>query len=871
VQNGNHTFLNQWREEGAEDTRHSMTPVANATLISYQEEFLAEFRQMFALSDEVTFSTLAGLMGIGDDTDPMDFLEYLEIGTFVYLASQDDDYSRLIVTDRMLGAIFDYFLNMVLDSEDGILYQMSPSVSHVFLREDTDGHQWFEVAFRIDVLGVEVIPPFIRDILRNLLPMEGMSLTATIDITPYRDIGYIDVPNPDYPNYSSYPYIQERVPHKMGEIRANNLNLNDSNHIINIVNRFTNGGFSIPELLNSVEVPFRDIVNAMVEFVPGLVLVQSRDIDYRIESSMQFGSMFEIVIDQMNQLAINDDDKLLDTYDYTAVEQLRNIILEIWDIAPEDFIGKGANEDYEAFIDNAADAFYLINLPEDIGVVGLYDRIREGEFDAVNIDRRGMAYDNRDMEELYLFLGERDFAAIMRKALQDQIEELGEHTHVLEGFTEVVGIKIRPDLSHYDAGVDYSPYGSITMVVMANLWNIMSEHADARFNSLIPEAMYFNFKFDISDVNCSIECIPISGDCGDYCEPYFNAALYINDMAEGSIEFENLMRIVRLVNGGIDLFDITDLRQEAGRVAYIEIERMRENAGEENVRFRTREVFCEDEGSILEHGLEMLSIFHILASRRGSYPGDLDAEVIRAAIQGLWSICGREGGYRYRTVRNPKYGNLDYPNAEPFLAPEKYYLEDFTSKGSSNNFDMSYIIRYVLQEPSQPLTNPLIQKTIADYEFGWVLREGFDDFILPPLTIPPAWVFNPNPFAYDFYSLVQFISSENALGETVVSLTFEVAYSRQLFEAGSYRNYWDFIPDYMYLTVDLTWNDLTNSFEYDDFIINQLSSEQQRQLFILTGFDVSVLYGIIGNAAAALNSLPFEFGDGTVTIPPLGI
>jgi len=858
VQNQQHTFLNQWREEGQEDTRHSMTPVANAALVSYQDEFLAEFRQMFALSDEVTFSTLAGLMGIGDSSDPMDFLGYLEISQFVHLANQHDDYSRLTVTDRMLGAIFQYFLETVLDSEDEILHQMSPSVSHVFLREDTDGHQWFEVAFRINVLGVEVIPPFVRDILPNLLPPQGMSLTATIDITPYRDIGYIDVPNPDYPNYSSYPYLQERVPHKTGEIRANNLNLNESNHVINIINRFANGRFSIPELLNSVEVPFRDIVNSMVEFIPGLVLVQSRDIAYRIESSMQFGSMFEIVIDQMNQLATNDNDKLLDTYDYTAVEQLRSIIIEIWDITPEDFIGKGANDDYSEFIDNAIDAFYLINLPEGISVVGLYDRIREGEFDAVNIDRRRMAYDNRDMEELYLFFGERDFSAIMRKALQDQIEVSGESTHVLEGFTEVAGVKIRPDLSHYDAGIDYSPYGSITMVIKANLWNIMSEHADARFNSLIPEAMYFSFEFYISDVKCSIECIQISGDCGEYCEPYFGATLSINDMAEGSIEFENLMRIVRLVNGGIDPFDITDLRQEAGRAAYIEIERMRENAGLDNVRFRTREVYCEDENDyILEHGLEMRSIFHILASRRGSNPGDLDAEEIRAAIQGLWSICGRPGGYRYRTVRNPKYGNPDYPNAEPFLAPEKYYLEDFTSKGSSHNFDMNDIVWNEIPY-SQPTIIDIAQP-IDDYKFGWLLRDGFSGFI----TNPFESLFNPrNPFAYDSYRLVQFISSGNT-----ISLTFEIAYNRQFFETGSYRNYWDFIPDYMYLTVDLTRASLADPFEPSAFIINQLTPEQQRQLFILTGFNVSVLYDIIGNAAAVLNSLPFVFGNGIVEIP----
>ncbi|MCL2061311.1 MAG: hypothetical protein FWH03_01620 [Firmicutes bacterium] len=875
VTNEDAAFDNQYEKDGQIFYKGAdFTGGDGYTLVDYEKEFLKELRAKYLIDDSIQdIGDIIKLFGIGEnlsEDDIMDKIRLQDISWLAFEAKQEnvfladnpllrpnpDSTQRLIITDRMLGVIFQRFLQEGLgEAGDETLGSLNPELSHIVLKKETHGgltHNLIEVAFTIDVLAA--LPDNIGALLENLLPRRTM-LTVTIDITPSAPHGF--------------EFIE-------GALRYNDLSDAETTRLLNNVRLLSGIDISPATLLGEIEESFRTVISQMHDVMPGISLGESRKIDAGgyTETYIEGINLFQLLAAQLNEINASNPTP----EDETNQHELIDIILELWLESPEimrDVIVRAANADESRFMNETKDKYYLIPTNENrletfddfkafidaeeedadrrfsfrnLNVHGEYKNPDDAPENFTLSKDRSMAYDVRDLEDLRAFLYDRDFAHIMKEELEtrreEQTDDALDRVSVLLGFTEVVSVLFNPDMDAAGAVVEKeengkkfgtSPEGTVTMVIRVQQDKLIDDEGDKRYLDILPSEMYFSMQFTISQANTfSFDDNPD--------KQYYLPQVSINRMTQGGADYENLMKIIRMVNGGEEPFNIDDLGKEVGHALYEQFTQLRSNLGEDNIRFTARdaqdEAHAQDKENGIEYGLLIGTVYHFLAAsitdEDGNKDDSLQAETLRGALQGMYAYD------EILSAQNPDYAAMHHNYREEVIV-----FNPFTQD------DLPTLVEY---------TNGVI----SDRQFGAILSSGQIYQGAPP---PLSDVFgDPNPFA--LYEMLQFTVAETDASHMLLSFTYKVPInfkdenSEDFYKGSQGRDpgYWGLMPEYMFLTFTLEWDENeTPRYSAGSFIINQLDPAQQEQFLAITGYSISTMNMRLGEFADKLNeTAPFN-------------
>ncbi len=837
------TYQNQYMDKESGEVSYmpaDFTDASKYTLVDYKAEFLKEMKEKYFLEVDLSkpdseFKRIAGLFGIGsDEGSGADFIEVLDMdelnGQIAGLARAEQaaydggtaSGNKLVLTDRMLGVVFNEFIVNMLES-DSSMSKLNPSVNYVILKKTGEPgavHNRIEATFTVDLVGQLAGGEggILADIISALLPEGGMTLTVDIDITPASAID------------------PETNPYEPGQLKYNDLTAEQTRNMLRVLTAFVPDlDFSQDGILAQIEQPFRDAVGKMFDLMPGIALGESYRENAYAGKALSAGTIFELVAQELNKRGENSAPEG-ETPEQTSAREIVDVIVSLWDVDSAALIERPAFDSYDGFMADIKDKYY-INDPED--QINEYDDLltvvdADGfNYENFNISGGGssLAYDTRTAEDLQPFLDDREFAAIMRAELYER--EGGTGTHTLSGFTEVASVLLEPSFERggdpvdgavsTGSGTGVSPDGYITIVICVDTKSFLSDK-EIQYQSLLPGELYFKLRFDVS--GAGVQDAFAEGADPNIDPPryqYYGYEMQLNDMPNPSKGYDDLMKIIRLANSGNNPVEIDAVAREIGRTLYEKLGELRENIGAENLSFSARVPEYPAATDPVEYGFQIGSVFHFLAATSGD--GNLTAEVLRGAIQGM------------------------------------YPYDAGTSEYNDNNYRYGGIVFNGISDAAPAL--PAL--SVSDSEFGYLLKTGNALLGLG----------DNNPFAGgEAYTLAQFDSAQTA-GGARLTVTFAADLAQGFIgdgESGYRGDYWNLVPETMYFTFEIDWDAGTKQYtlvetEGEFFTINQMTAEEKAQLFAMIGYDPAGLSAQAEDCVTSLNALTqVSYGDHEVSL-----
>jgi len=508
-------------------------------------------------------------------------------------------------------------------------------------------------------------------------------------------------------------------------------------------------------------------------------------------------------------------------YSSDVIMSLRFFILRIGD----DFYNH-ANPDYIDARNALSDNLFLSQYARDNFYRILRDSIMQ-QFSPYQFNIAGrkigesaissLAHDTRTLQELQTFIVDADLAAILQYRVLDNAT-LGVE------YIELAGLTTSPILNNgnndYLLTTHYSPFGKMSVVFRIDLHTLFYDYNIAFLNALIIDALYIEINFYISPEtqNYALD------EYGEIYYFYYYASVYANSLPHTHDEIISLFNIVRFfTNSNID---IDNLIRSAGREVFSFFYDMRNSWASENINFANRITYIDGVRKT-QTGILIASIFDLLASTHYG----TNAKDLQYAIQGMFAY-----------------------NAYA---------------GNSRNFVRDNLVLNPIQNYSPSVLPNMI---ITDNAFGALLVSDWINQFAP---------LNNNIFVDNSgcnrYSLVQFNSTTNSRLYFTFRTYVDTVYD---FTQDRYRGFNSLMPDYLYFTFAIEhlplnasgYNFRQANYDYDRlFRINNLSYQQQKQLFMITGYDYnSFITAKIFECLEFLNTLTIgdlSFGGGVVTLP----
>jgi len=486
-----------------------------------------------------------------------------------------------------------------------------------------------------------------------------------------------------------------------------------------------------------------------------------------------------------------------------------------------------ASANYNAVITEFADKLFLTDYGR-YNFNALLGATDMSNFDPHQFNIRGnansIAHDTRNASELYIFIQDADFGAILRDRFLANLDV------EIADYLELAALSSIPYIADFDpyslqkGQILHSSYGELRVTFRIDIADLLYGFNIPFIASLVIDALYIDLIFNISEEGRRFELDEEQGFAYYY---YYSASIFVNNLPLENEDIQSILRIGEFFSG-LSL-NVEEITRAAGRELFRFFRDMNDSWFSQNINFG----FLSLGNGKYQTGIVIASIFHLLAGVNTE--ANLDAQTLQSAIQGMFSY-------------NSEFGN-------------------------SRNFNRDYLIVNPIQGDLTTIMMSVAfgDGVLADYEMGYFLNSPFI-----------ANTFGSNPFVSsdNSFSLSQFNSVATSPTTARLYFTFNlnVAASDYLI-AGGGKGLGAFIPDYLYFTFVLEWNyydhDCGNRYKavnYDytrAFKINNLSFEQQRQLFNFTDYDYSYLItGPINRSLAFLNygHLNILYGNGVVTV-----
>ncbi len=430
-----------------------------------------------------------------------------------------------------------------------------------------------------------------------------------------------------------------------------------------------------------------------------------------------------------------------------------------------------------------------------------------------------------------------EFGAILNAEISGRAGEFNN----IEGFTEIDGIRLTPQITDAN-GLGTDNDGYLTIVIRVDN-SVFLEAESVKYLSMLPNDIFFALTFDVSESGAVLQ----DGYTGDesIVKYYYPSALKINNMyvpAETDDpsdplfkDYENFSRILTVVNGGENPFDVSGVQYDFGCAIWEHFDKVRDAIGENNLKFTAKDSDNDPDVIDIEYGFLFGSVYDFLAD---THEDDLTAENIKAGIQGMYpydDACPNPNNYDY---------DLLVPDGEQLLDPA----------------------------PALELG-----RTYDDNEFGAILKDGSE------LGLSG----DNNPFSGGKYEIIRFsvATDETVPTLTHLAITLKMNVERNTDDFGDFRDgFWGFMPEEVYFTIYVDFDGLDYSASSDAYKLNLLTQAAEEELLEVTGFNMGANSNLLEAQTDAvvdlLNNTMVDLGgadiylfklltyaDGTVTMP----
>ena len=225
-------------------------------LANYEEELLKELERKYLIKrvddngNERSFADLMKLFGIGDEGGDKTILDWIDSKRLGELAAQDGDIS-VVITDEMLGAIFNAEINSMISS-GGSVADMQPEVYQVHI-EKKDGKYFMHAGLAVKADGIVGNAGAVGSMISGIFG-DKMMLKFVMEITPDAGEGYEYAPT---------------------TLALNNLEQDEMERLMSILSKL-GADLSTSSLAAQIETPMRDALTNMKKQMPGLTFETSK-------------------------------------------------------------------------------------------------------------------------------------------------------------------------------------------------------------------------------------------------------------------------------------------------------------------------------------------------------------------------------------------------------------------------------------------------------------------------------------------------------------------------------------------------------------------------------------------------------------------
>ena len=218
----------------------------------YEDALLGELQDKYLIKTEgQSFSELMKLFGIGDAGSGKTLVDWIDADKMGTLASRDDNIN-VVITDEMLGAIFNAEINSVI-SGSGTIANMNPHVTNMHIEKADNGKIFMHAGITVKPASILGESSIIGKMVSGLFG-EDMLFSFIMEITPNKD--------------AQYSYAETTM-------LLNDLDVDDMNRLMSILSKF-GIDFSMNGIISQIETPMRDALSSMEAQMPGLTFGDSK-------------------------------------------------------------------------------------------------------------------------------------------------------------------------------------------------------------------------------------------------------------------------------------------------------------------------------------------------------------------------------------------------------------------------------------------------------------------------------------------------------------------------------------------------------------------------------------------------------------------
>lgn len=405
--NPEYTFNNQYVGDAGDPnynavygTVYKPADISGKTLVDYKDEFLKEVAAKYLINldpdgkpnsgDEIDFEDFMALFGIGESNKVGDITALIDASRMEELLGEEDaEKLKIVINDRMMGAIVSETLGSVLGGSEFNSYDIR--AEQLALRKESidgagDVRQFLELGVSIGLSSfTSAAGGDIGSIVSSFLP-ERIMITAVVDIT--RGVSE-----------------QARV---KTQIRYNDLSAQQTDKTLKVIGKFVES-LSIDSVVEQLETPLRQTLDSM----------------YAALDTIEFSTSKVLLPDMFTVIS---DTVFKDEGGNRVVEpeEIKNMLKKLTGSDENGYLTdklgiSEAAQDYSNFTNEIKDKYYL-KVGEFTDFGSIFDIVDINNFDSDRFDIAKMKEDGRKASELAPVISERELAKIFAEAMGESTD-----------------------------------------------------------------------------------------------------------------------------------------------------------------------------------------------------------------------------------------------------------------------------------------------------------------------------------------------------------------------------------------------------------------------------------------------------------------
>lgn len=382
-------------------------------LKDYKEEFMQEVSNKYLIKrdpdgkqnsgDEIDFQAFMALLGVGSSDKSLDLMQLIDGKKMDTIIDEPTDKIKIMVTDRMMGAIVAATVDSVL--KDGEFASYDVEVEHIILSErDVSGsgdvRQFMKIGLSVSVNAMMSGLDGMASSLVTALLSERVMISMEIDITR-------GISNPE-----------ETV------IFYNDLSGGETKATLSTIGKIA-GAFDTATLTSGVETPLKEMIDTMYSTLGEVTFAQSK-----VEMPDVFTAMSNILFKK-------DDGTVV-----VNGSEIREMLKGMIGTDDESYVGSTLRasesaDNYSDFIADMRDKYYLKLDNSAVKFSEIFDSVSVTEFDSAKFDSEKLRYDSRSASELTPMITDAELARVFAESMSENAE--------LADMMDIKGIRVGTD------------------------------------------------------------------------------------------------------------------------------------------------------------------------------------------------------------------------------------------------------------------------------------------------------------------------------------------------------------------------------------------------------------------------------------------